>query len=341
MRSPETWTLFYLQVGFCSTHCRDEAWASYHLSECGLTDSLHRTNVGKNGLLALRTILKVGRQRIIDAHQHDEFLPNGEVYDSSDYGGTIHRLVGNTSQRSVADLFRRTVMAVYLTSFIQPYDEILATAALRLVQSYPCNAHEISHLAVPLPGSLSSASHFHSFQKIRLCEIAAAAMPVLSLINHSCNPNVVRVCYGDVIVVRAIRRIARGDEILDNYGYHYATHDKKERQLKLSQQYYFRCNCQPCTEDWPLYEDTLKLVNQSDMSDAINKDISDYTACSYPDVPLQQMEESARLFVGYLNALESDASIHLPVQEYSMAQEVLKHCWALSATLSPHLAVVV
>jgi hypothetical protein len=328
-------------VGFCSTLCRDEAWASYHPSECGLTDSLHRTNVGKNGLLALRTILKVGRQRIIDAHQHDEFLPAGEVYDSSDYGGTIHRLVGNTSQRSVADLFRRTVMAVYLTSFIQPYDEILAAAALRLIQSYPCNAHEISHLAVPLPGSLSSGSHFHSLQKIRLCEIAAAAMPVLSLINHSCNPNVVRVCYGDVIVVRAIRRIARGEEILDNYGYHYATHEKKERQLKLSQQYYFRCNCQSCTEDWPLYEDTLKLVNQSDMSDAINKDISDYTACSYPDVPLQQLEESARLFVSYLNALESDASIHLPVQEYSMAQEVLKHCWALSATLSPHLVVVV
>ena len=275
MRSPETWTISYLQVGFCSTLCRDEAWASYHPSECGLTDSLYCTDVGKNELLALRTILKVGRQRIIDANQHEECLPIGEVYDSSDYDGTIHRLVGNTSQRSVADLFRRSVKAVYLTSFIEPYDEILAAAALRLIQSYPCNAHEISHLAVPLPGSLSSASHFHSLQKIRLCETGAAAMPVLSLINHSCNPNIVRICYGDVIVVRAIRRIACGDEIFDNYGYYYATHEKKERQFKLSQQYYFRCNCQPCVDDWPLYEDTRKLVNPSDMSDAINKDISD------------------------------------------------------------------
>ena len=151
MRSPETWTISYLQVGFCSTLCRDEAWASYHPSECELTDSLHCTNVGKNGLLALRTILKVGRQRIIDANQHEECLPIGKVYDSSDYDGTIHRLVGNTSQRSVADLFRRSVKAVYLTSFIEPYDEILAAAALRIIQSYPCNAHEISHLAVPLP----------------------------------------------------------------------------------------------------------------------------------------------------------------------------------------------
>jgi hypothetical protein len=191
------------------------------------------------------------------------------------------------------------------------------------------------------PSLFRSPFHFRSLQKIQLCEIGAAAMPVLSLINHSCNPNVVRICCGDVIVVRAIRRIACGDEILDNYGYHYATHEKKERQFKLSQQYYFRCNCQPCVDDWPLYEDTRKLVNPSDMSDAINKDISDYTACSYPDIALQQLEESARLFVGYLNALESDFSIHLPVQEYSMAQEVLKHCWALSATISPHLIVVV
>ena len=336
-------------MGFCSTLCRDEAWASYHRSECGLTDSLHRTNVGRNGLLAVRTVLKVGRQKIIDANEHDGSNPaGGEVYDSNDYGRTIHRLVGNTARRSVADLFRRSVMAVYLTSLIQQRDgkehpdEILATAVLQLIQSYPCNAHEISHLAVPLPGTPSGLD-LPSLQQIRLCEIGAAAMPVLSLINHSCDPNVVRVCYGDVIAVRAIRRIARGEEILDNYGYHYATHEKKERQLKLSQQYYFRCNCRSCAEDWPLYEDAPKLVDRPELYQAIHRDIGEYTSLSsrscYPDGP-PQLEESARLFTGYLDAMESDASINLPVREYSMAQEVLKHCWALSATLSPHLAVV-
>jgi hypothetical protein len=37
--------------------------------------------------------------------------------------------------------------------------------------------------------------------------------------------------------------------------------------------------------------------------------------------------------------MESDPLIDLPVQEYNKAQEGLKHCLALSATLSPHLVV--
>ncbi len=337
-------------MGFCSTQCRDEAWASYHQSECGLTDLLHQmstTNSGQHGLLALRTILKADKQKIITANEQEKSFVScaSQMFDSANYE-TVHHLVDNTSQRSTADIFRRAVMAVYLTSLIQQRDgkdrpdEVLATAVLRLLQSYPCNAHEISHLAIPLPSGLCSHSKLLQLQQVQSCEIGSAAFPVVSLMNHSCNPNVVHICYGDVMVVKVIRRIARGEEILDNYGYHYATHEKKERQVKLCQQYYFRCRCQPCLEDWPLYGDTPKLTNRPDIADRITKDINDFKrlSCCYPE-GCSQMEESARLFISYLDAMESDPSINLPVQEYNKAQEGLKHCLALSATLSPHLVV--
>ena len=108
--------MFYiLQVRFCSVACRDQA--SYHGMECGLSDFLDAANLGKHGLLALRTAARVGYRTLMDvaamsAHRSD---PQEVVYDSSDYL-TIFNLIANTDQRSVADLFRRTVMALYLAT---------------------------------------------------------------------------------------------------------------------------------------------------------------------------------------------------------------------------------
>lgn len=317
---------------FCSTICRDEASTSYHQSECGLTDLLHRTNVGKNGLLALRTVLKVGRQSLANA-QDQPAVPDGCVYDSADYA-TIHRLVGNTEQRSAADLFRRTVTAVYLINLVRgQVDQLEASIVLRLLQSYPCNAHEIAHLAVPPPNRPTEVINVNSSQ------IGSAAMPVLSLINHSCDPNIVRYCYGDVILVKVIRPIERGQELFDNYGYHYATHVRTERQSKLDQQYYFRCACLPCVQDWPYYSQIPKLINKPDLSDRLHRDISEFcqSQSCYPE-NADQMEKWAEKFVGYINAMDADPSIRWPVLEYNKAQEALKRCYELMATLSPHVS---
>lgn len=91
-----TFFLFFLpfrccliQVVFCSTICRDISWTGYHQLECGLTDLLHRTNIGKHGLLALQIVLKVDREILENAQDQSSVT---DVYDSS-YYGTIHRLV--------------------------------------------------------------------------------------------------------------------------------------------------------------------------------------------------------------------------------------------------------
>lgn len=42
-------------------------------------------------------------------------------------------------------------------------------------------------------------------------------------------------------------------QVLDNYGYHYALHDRTERRSHLETQYHFTCVCTACTKDWPSY----------------------------------------------------------------------------------------
>lgn len=56
-------------------------------------------------------------------------------------------------------------------------------------------------------------------------------------------------------VLRAIKNIPKGEEILDNYGTLCALTAKAERQKELASQYYFTCHCRACKEDFPLYLD--------------------------------------------------------------------------------------
>jgi SET and MYND domain-containing protein len=73
----------------------------------------------------------------------------------------------------------------------------------------------------------------------------------LSLLNHSCDPNILWVSHGSKQVVYAIKPIKKGDELLCNYGVHYALMPKSERQ------YHFNCRCQPCTSNWPMFQDLI------------------------------------------------------------------------------------
>ena len=81
--------------------------------------------------------------------------------------------------------------------------------------------------------SLLAASEAGLDLKWNLLPLWCAPFPLSSLINHSCDPNVVRHYYSCNGVVRSIRTIMKGEELLDNYGYHYAVMPKEERQRKL------------------------------------------------------------------------------------------------------------
>ena len=65
--------------------------------------------------------------------------------------------------------------------------------------------------------------------------------------------NTVCVSYTNNVVVHANTNIKEGQEITTLYAAGYLFNRKEERQLKLQQQYYFKCFCEACVNNWPLF----------------------------------------------------------------------------------------
>ncbi|ELT87827.1 hypothetical protein CAPTEDRAFT_118237 [Capitella teleta] len=337
---------------FCSEACRDTAMQTYHQYECSVLNTLHHSQINKFGCLAFRAITKQSYQSLKDIRAQD--LPlNGchsdGLYRPQDYN-TIIQLVTHAKDRPVQDLFHRTVMAVYLlkllqqTSYFNGEEDVemqayIAGLFLSHLQSFPCNAHEVPELYLdPNAIDLSMPN-----------ELGAGIYSTLSLFNHSCDPGVNRNFYGDTCVVRAIKTIRKGHQVSDNYGALYATNTLKERHDKLQPQYFFSCRCEPCSNDWPLYQkinidsprykctQCQKEMTRDDITNCCSSNIEEIRAkfnksevefrSAFEDLLACRVEEALPVFLRHLALIQE--MIVLPWRQFNDCQEALKQCYSL------------
>ena len=349
-------------VGFCSEECRDLARSKYHLVECNFINHLYVADTGF-GHLALRVIITAGLNNLM---KFDSKIPgilnevaDGRIYDSKSYL-SIFSLVGHSENRSLSDLFRRSVLAAFLLKFIEQNDFFTADVTgeslftkkvcigshiLKQLQMLPCNAHAISELHIDRSSIADS----------ELKEIGSAIYATLSLLNHSCDPSVVRHSYGSSCALRAIKKIPKGEMIIDNYGSLYAVNGRSDRQKLVSSQYYFNCYCEACQNDWPLYN---KLPNkipqfQCPRCHYLIKSGSISTKCLCPncevELPVSMMEfdVSRNKFKVAMNAVLEGSDpvkqlpillghlqlmceiVKLPWQEFNNCQEIVKQCFGM------------
>eukprot|EP00111_Clytia_hemisphaerica_P004260 TCONS_00012164-protein len=331
-------------VLYCSSECQLLSWKSSHQYECKYLQMLINDDIGL-GHLAVKVILKNNLEElrnfksIYTGRENDSGLNDQGVYDPQDYF-CLYSLVGNSESRKLSDLFKRSIMAVFLCRILQnsgylPSNSseedlvIVAGHLLKQIQMLPCNAHEISE--AQLTGDDLASNE--------LKEIGSAAYTTLSLLNHSCDPSVVRHCYKDVCVVRALKHISKGQEIIDNYGFLYAVEEKHERQLHLLDQYYFKCQCLPCNENWPLYSELVDDL-------PVFKDLNDLEVVTYFSENWQMKFQDAmesvlkgqdiakhqEFLLNYLDLLTCKAK--LPTIHVNNCQEIVKLCFSLSANFA-------
>ncbi|PZC76419.1 hypothetical protein B5X24_HaOG204658 [Helicoverpa armigera] len=238
---------------YCSRACVTEAWDQYHSYECALIASLLKGKFTKLELLALRITIRARTEHetwnqvftsiaAASAKTKRENKGCKRVGDkwvySSKYYSAIHTLSTNIEKRDVSDIFQKAVSAAILmhylavANFVKTDDLVLrerikcftADSLMRHLMTAPTNMHGITTNVENEDGNYVDEYN-----------IGCGAYAFLSLLNHSCAPNVVR--YTKLGTAQtsliAIRPILKGMQVFDNYGYFEVVRDKAKVASKL------------------------------------------------------------------------------------------------------------
>lgn len=204
------------QVSFCTETCRAKAWETYHQYECTVFDHFFE-NVSQQTsylLLAYRTTVVQALSSRNSACLHPDFFRyhandersidekeytksgSRQKYDPLDYR-TVFQLETHSADVEPNANLIRAIQAIFLAkcliSVLSKLEDIirtketfvpLAVAMLHHLQAINCNAYEI-------------VENVHE-KATRVWEprnIGGAIYTTVSLVNHSCYPNVVRHSY--------------------------------------------------------------------------------------------------------------------------------------------------
>lgn len=340
-------------VLYCTEECSATAWEQYHKYECPVGPYLYKANFTKLELLALRTTI-LAKTRHANSEALFKTLAEADSCDnkedvgcqkvagkmiySSKYYSSIHTLATNASKRDISDIFQKCVSAAILvhilavTNFIKTDNDeerkklksFIADNVLRHLMTAPTNMHGIS---TNVENDNGNAEEEYS--------IASGAYAFLSLINHSCAPNVIR--YTKLGTSRttlfAIRPIKKGSQLFDNYGAHHALTDRQARHAILLSQYKFTCVCEACVYDWPKYLDLPPAKNlPQEVVQMIKKHLSDEKITSLQKADKECALREFQPLCKLATALEP----YLPCKEAANCQEMLKQCLQILAGVLPN-----
>ena len=240
--------------------------------ECG---NLHLLQPGTN-FLALRCItrkpLKYFLDKRLETFTHYDSSSGVEkgdsVYHSQDYKRLFNLACSETGLEERMEAY---MVAVYLlrilqqmeyfgprsdTSSLTEEEVYIGMLLAHFVQVAERNSQSMNELGEDQQG-LTTLPQILAFEPL---PVGFGIHPTLALVNHSCEPNTVKVQHGGKTILVAARRIEQGEQICDNYGPNFYTSSLQERIRELG----FTCTCTACEENWPLLgklSSTLNLAN--------------------------------------------------------------------------------
>lgn len=313
---------------FCSVECQRHGEEKFHKYECPVIDKLN--SLAKKILrIAARSFFEALDACGGDLQELKALVKENEGSSKTvfDFDSPMERknvliavdaLAANEMQRSHADLFQRAGIVAVVSQLLMNHTslkDLLTTAddqdffncfVFKQTQIAACNYHGLYN-------GLSKAWEVESNE-----QYGSGSFPFLSLINHSCAPNLVRVTYGCKNYVVVNRPIAPGEQLFDNYGFHHCLEDLRERQTSLFSQYMFKCSCEACKRNFPLFP-YLPLVDQG-FQKFISNDIK--------KLSLLDVKTAKERFPAYCNYLKKFDRKY-PCYEISSVQECLLRCFTI------------
>lgn len=255
---------------YCSEQCKSEDWKKSHDLECNIFPILSDVcSTPQLISLSIRMAIQATREfnnfedlrnELNEVDQCDDLRIKGFNYNKifeSDKYRSVYSLETHVDKRGTEYLLNASITAAFVVYLL----------ATRTTMFGPNLKNDLSALVmnkdVALVGGLIMKHlliipvNCHCFDEEYMFQargIGCMVLPFHSLINHSCDPNIVRICRNFTEALSyVIRPISKGEQIYDNYGQYYPMMPKEERQANLVKDYFLECNCQPCKEDWPLY----------------------------------------------------------------------------------------
>ncbi len=261
---------------FCSDECESQAHQSFHKYEC-LVNVLTST-LSTNLQMALRTFF-IAISMFGESIDHlqiflsDHQAKSCTVFDVDVLDEqrakflAINSLTANDEINMKKSIFEKIFqISPKLHELWSKYGDFIADFLKRQIQIATRNYHEI--YCWPLKRGSSVDPDIRNVSEINplayqrgTVSAGSASYPFCSLINHHCAPNLTRAFVDDKIVLIVQRPIKKGEQLFDNYGYHFATVSKDKRLTELEKQYRFKCDCDACENNWPLMAD-LKIEDR-------------------------------------------------------------------------------
>lgn len=204
---------------FCSEKCLQESAESFHGFECILLEYF-REKFSITFLIAIRMAIQAFRSfdsvsdliGFIEEHcnvMSNVFVPltTAKLTPPQQIFHQIYSLETNEPKRDIKNLFK-----MYEFSALVTHQLIRHTRFKELCPSLTEQSH-LMELLVRFAQISSTNSYCFDNESY-----AAGIYPFCSLLNHSCAPNIKRFIVGKQVIVTALRPIAVGDQIFDNYG---------------------------------------------------------------------------------------------------------------------------
>lgn len=293
---------------------------------------------------------------------------------TSAYEGLVSTLVRHEGERSPTDNMELCVIAFVLLQISKvsgwlpdlggkedsnrcvEAETHVYSALLHHLQMIQCNGFEITEMR---PNSAADKCR-SMLQDHKINYIGMGLYPAMATMNHSCDPTVDLVFYGDKSVNRAIRNISRSEEVTIDYGQLFILHEKSQRQRFLRNSYFFDCCCRACAENWPLWQGlpatdlTLKCSKcsspfkavavkkcfrcENDLSresmDALKRlgDLQRKYAAALQNLAPGLEQRTADVAEEYLGTMQD--LVCLPWKEFYSCQATLRQLYRISANLS-------
>jgi len=253
------------KVSYCSTECQKQNW-KIHKPACPPYKVIKIEGKGK-GLVATR---KVAAGDVLLQEMPLMVIDSIDSEVSSDHFKLEFEVLGEATQKKVLELFDPVKDDLKL-ELLENINEV--EAGIRKGREEDPDNQELGEL-VQRMGELGAgiireadeeeedyirAQRIFAANSMQVCEVGAiysstegALYHHISLINHSCNPNAVwSWTKGNFRkkVVRAIKPIKKGEEILVNYidleDFNYG--NRESRRLALVDKFGFFCKCSECS----------------------------------------------------------------------------------------------